>query len=69
MINPLDFRVMQDVAKITRITAQARSQTILRFIQRIKSTPQAYKLLTDWGMTIADQTLPLQARVLDPVRA
>ena len=35
-----DFRVMQDVAKITRITPQARRDTIDKFIKRIKGNPE-----------------------------
>jgi len=61
-----DFRVMQDVAKITRITPQARANTIDKFIKRIKSNPEAHKLITDWGMDISNDTLPLTARVLPP---
>lgn len=61
-----DFRVMKDVATITRITPQARAQAVDKFIKRIKADPEAYKLLTDWGLDIADETLPLQARILSP---
>jgi len=61
-----DFRVMKDVAVITRITPQARAETIDKFIKRVKSDPEAYKLLTNWGLAIDDQTLPLAGRVLDP---
>jgi len=61
-----DFKVMKDVAAITRVTPQYRAQTIAKFIQRVKSNPEAYKLLTNWGLQIADNTLPLQARLLEP---
>lgn len=59
-----DFRVMKDVALITRITPQARAESIRKFIQRVKTNDEAYKLLTDWGMTIADKTVEFTARVL-----
>lgn len=61
-----DFRVMKDVATITRISPQARAEAVDKFIKRIKADPEAYKLLTNWGLKIADTTLPLQARVLSP---
>merc|ERR1712141_699060 len=62
-----DFRVMQDVAKITRITPQARRDTIDKFIKRIKGNPEAHKLITDWGMDIDNDTVRLVGRVLPPV--
>jgi len=61
-----DFRVMKDVGAITRISPLARAQTISKFIKRIKGNPEAHKLLTDWGMDIADDPMSLEARVLQP---
>jgi len=61
-----DFRVMQDVAKITRITPQARRDTIDKFIKRVKGNPEAHKLITDWGMDIDNDTVRLVARSLPP---
>ena len=61
-----DFKVMKDVATITRVTPQARFNAIATFIKRVKENPEAYKLLTDWGMNIADKPMPLQGRVLEP---
>ena len=61
-----DFRVMKDVATITRVTPQARFDAIAKFIRRVKENPEAYKLLTDWGLQIADKPMSLQGRVLEP---
>ena len=61
-----DFKVMKDVATITRVTPQARFNAIATFIKRVKENPEAYKLLTDWGLNIADKPMPLQGRVLEP---
>lgn len=61
-----DFKVMKDVAAITRVSPLYRAQTIDKFIKRIKSNPEAYKLLTDWGLQITDTTVELQARIMDP---
>ena len=57
---------MKDVGAITRISPQARAETIAKFIKRVKSSPEAHKLLTDWGMDIEDNAFPLEARVLPP---
>ena len=35
-----DFRVMKDVAVITRITPQARAESIRKFIQRVKTNEE-----------------------------
>ena len=61
-----DFKVMKDVAAITRVTPQARFDAIGKFIRRVKENPEAYKLLTDWGLQIADKPMTLQARILEP---
>lgn len=61
-----DFKVMKDVAAITRVTPQARFEAIGKFIKRVKENPEAYKLLTDWGLQIADKPMSLQGRVLEP---
>lgn len=61
-----DFKVMKDVATITRVTPQARFDALGKFIRRVKDNPEAYKLLTDWGLQIADKPMTLQARVLEP---
>jgi len=61
-----DFRLMQAVANITRISPQARVDRTYQFLKRIKANPEAHKLITSWGLDIAAQTIPLVARVLSP---
>ena len=38
----------------------------MQFVQRVTSNPDAYKLLTDWGLTIDEGTINLVARILPP---
>ena len=62
-----DFKVMKEVATITRVTPEARAENIRKFVDRVTSNPEAYKLLRDWGLSIDKSgTIPLEARVLDP---
>ena len=62
-----DFKVMKEVATITRVTPEARAENIRKFVNRVTSNPEAYKLLRDWGLSIDKSgTIPLEARVLDP---
>jgi len=61
-----DFKIMKEVANITRVTPAARAMNIQKFVQRVTSNPDAYKLLTDWGLTIDEGTINLVARILPP---
>jgi len=61
-----DFKIMKEVANITRVTPQARASGIDKFVKRVTENPEAYKLLTNWGLRIEPQPTQLQARVLDP---
>lgn len=59
-----DFNVMKDVAAYTRITAHQRMAALRKYLNNIKSCPEAVKILGDWGLTLADGTIDLNARLL-----
>jgi len=61
-----DFRVMQEVAKFTRISPQKRLENIDNFVRRVNGSPIASQILADWGLSIATQPVKLSARVLPP---
>lgn len=62
-----DFRVMQDVAKITRVSPEQRRAEIGNFLKRIHASPEAKELLQNWGLSLSKEPIGnVMARVLPP---
>jgi len=61
-----DFRVMQEVAKFTRISPQKRIESIDNFIRRVNGSEVARQILADWGLSIIPQPIKLSGRILNP---
>ncbi|XP_044254277.1 piwi-like protein Ago3 [Tribolium madens] len=59
-----DFKVMKDVAAFTRITPNQRMLALRTYLDRVRQSEPAQKVLSGWGLSLADDTLELQARVL-----
>lgn len=55
---------MRDVASITRISPNARCFELARFCKRVNSNEETRRILSDWGLTLADNGVDLQARQL-----
>ncbi|CAH1965527.1 unnamed protein product [Acanthoscelides obtectus] len=60
-----DFKVMKDVAQYTRITPNQRINALRTYLENIKKSPEAQKVLSDWGLAIAQNPIDLHARQLD----
>ncbi|XP_071439350.1 piwi-like protein Ago3 [Hetaerina americana] len=60
-----DFRLMKSVAVYTRISPEQRYRSLMNFIKSIDETPKAKALLDDWGLSLKNDTVPLDARLLD----
>ncbi|XP_034947193.1 piwi-like protein Ago3 [Chelonus insularis] len=61
-----DFRIMKDLAAVTQVNPDSRRQVIRKFIHSVKSTPEAAKLLEEWGLEMEDDIVTLPGRVLPP---
>lgn len=59
-----DFKIMKDIATYTRITPSQRQNALRKFIQSVKGNPEAAKVLSDWGLSLEDQTVSFEARVV-----
>ncbi|XP_072051349.1 piwi-like protein 1 [Amphiura filiformis] len=59
-----DFRVMKDLATHTRITPEKRHQVMLQYLDSIRSNPDALAELTNWGIRLDTDILPVNARQL-----
>ena len=61
-----NFQVMKAVANQTQVGPEERELRKRQLIRRIKDSPEAYKKLTDWGISLPDECVIVQGRVLDP---
>lgn len=65
-----DFKVMRDIAQITRVTPQQRVDSLRKFCQNIQESEVASSMLAGWGIRLPspangeDVLLRLQARQL-----
>nr|CAH7766461.1 unnamed protein product [Callosobruchus chinensis] len=60
-----DFKVMKDVAQYTRVTPNQRINALRTYLENIRKSQEAQKVLSDWGLVIADKPIHLHARQLD----
>ncbi|XP_068908412.1 piwi-like protein Ago3 isoform X2 [Tenebrio molitor] len=59
-----DFKVMKDVAAYTRITPNQRMLALRTYLERVRSSEMAQRVLAGWGLKISSDTMELKARVL-----
>ena len=57
---------MKYVANQTNVSPSAREMKKRDLLQKIKATPEAYRLLLDWGISLADDSVAVTGRVLEP---
>jgi len=60
-----DFRIMKEVGNYTHATPQARINGMRQFLQRIQENDEARRVLSDWGLRLANNAICLQGRLLD----
>ena len=49
------YRLMKDVGSRTRMDPSKRLDSLRRWIQRVKTQPDAYDQLKKWGLDLDDQ--------------
>ncbi|XP_046635666.1 piwi-like protein Siwi isoform X2 [Daphnia pulicaria] len=59
-----NFKMMQAVGNITRVTPGRRVETLMKFRRRLAETPQIERELNNWGLQFANQLVPCPARTL-----
>ncbi|CAL4094922.1 unnamed protein product, partial [Meganyctiphanes norvegica] len=59
-----DFRVMKDLAQHTRVTPTVRQASLRSFIKNVNESVEAKKILSDWGLSLNDDTIQLEGRIL-----
>lgn len=59
-----DFKVMRDIASITRVSPNQRALAMRTFCENVRNSEAASAILTGWGLTIDPKPLQMQARQL-----
>lgn len=60
-----DFRLMRDIAAITRVTPNQRMASLRKYCVELNANEKTRELLDGWGLRLAAEPLKLQARQLD----
>lgn len=60
----MNHKFLKDMAEHTRLTPAKRFDVLNRYIQNVRYSPEASKILKDWGLSINDGVIDLNARVL-----
>ncbi|XP_012263472.2 piwi-like protein Ago3 [Athalia rosae] len=61
-----DFKIMKDIAQVTRTTPEHRVGVARRFIEEVKKNEVAQNLLASWGLNLEDDVVTIPGRVLNP---
>ncbi|XP_058807299.1 piwi-like protein Ago3 [Phymastichus coffea] len=61
-----DFKITKDLATVTKVNPEQRKEVIKNFIKEVNSNEVTRKILSDWGLTLEDDTVQLKGRLLDP---
>ncbi|KAK9506113.1 hypothetical protein O3M35_008106 [Rhynocoris fuscipes] len=61
-----DMRVMKDIAQCTRISPNQRQYALNEFIKNVRTNNEVKKVLSSWGLSLAESNIKLQARVIPP---
>lgn len=59
-----DFRLMRDIATITRVTPNQRMNSFQQFTRSLNNNAETKQILSGWGLSLEPQQLQLEARNL-----
>lgn len=55
-----DFRMMKEVAQHTRISPNQRMLALRKYLDNVRQSEQAQKILKDWGLQLDSACIDLQ---------
>ncbi|XP_055386701.1 protein argonaute-3 [Condylostylus longicornis] len=59
-----NFKVMKDIATYTRVTPNQRVLALEKFIKSVNENKDAREILSDWGLSLDNETVKLMGRQL-----
>lgn len=62
-----DMRVMKDITQCICVSPNQRHYALTQFIRNVKSSQDARKILSDWGLSFDDAFMNLSGRMLPPI--
>lgn len=66
--NRKDHTKMKVLSQYIHPTPGQRSLAIQKFLSRVKNSPECTELLDSWGLELADASVSIQGRKIDPVK-
>lgn len=57
---------MRAMSNHTRMNPERRIERLQTFNRRLRKTAESVKVLTDWNMTLEEQLIEVQGRVISP---
>ncbi|XP_023160702.1 protein piwi [Drosophila hydei] len=61
-----NFELMRAMSNHTRMNPERRIERLQTFNRRLRKTAESVKVLTDWNMTLEEQLIEVQGRVISP---
>lgn len=65
-MKPCNCRLMRAMSDHTRMNPSRRIDRLRTFNQRLQTTPESVRVLTDWNMKLEEKLVELQGRVIAP---
>lgn len=59
-----DYRLMQELSTYTRLNPESRTKALLKFNNRIQSTPESVQVLSEWSMGLDRELVKVEGREL-----
>lgn len=59
-----DYKLMQELSAYTRLNPDSRTKALLKFNNRIQSTPESLEVLAEWAMELDRELVGVQGREL-----
>lgn len=60
-----DKKIMREIATFTRVSPNQRMLALNKYIKNVTETPEAKKILSDWGLSLTKKSLNLIGRKID----
>jgi len=53
---------MTSVGKVTRQPPEGRQKSLLKFLESVRTTPEAKQVLDEWGLELESATIEMEVR-------
>lgn len=64
--NRSNFRWMKEISQVTHLSPEQRHNSLLKYIENVKSCPEAREVLNSWGFEIDQNPVEVAGKLLKP---